>query len=244
MAGTATLLLDGTVLVCGGYEADYDNQIYSYTNYSERYDPQYNINYNVPSSGKWSESATMNETPAYHQANLLRDGGVLVTGGNDGLQDYKTAMLYKYIPYWQYPIPNFSNTAWNYGPDMVDRRAHFQATTIHTTSVSSGGDVLVTGGAIGCRKGECYRSLRTVELYHGIPSDFLYGMWEKRDTMGWFRSDHTATYLNDGRVLVAGGYNWDTKDATALAEVWWDGPSPQYCWAYYMGACPPPQPRP
>ena len=63
---TATLLLDGKVLVAGG-----GGDLAS----AELYDP---------SSGSWTATGNMNGVRGGHTATLLRDGKVLVVGGGDG----------------------------------------------------------------------------------------------------------------------------------------------------------------
>ena len=64
-AHTATLLLNGKVLVTGGYNTD---RIAS----SELFDPEANT---------WSYAASLNVARDYHTATLLQDGRVLVAGG-------------------------------------------------------------------------------------------------------------------------------------------------------------------
>jgi hypothetical protein len=74
---TATRLLDGKVLVAGGYTAS------GSTTSAELYDP---------SSGSWSATGSMHGARQGQTATLLPDGRVLVAGGSDG--DAATAELY------------------------------------------------------------------------------------------------------------------------------------------------------
>ncbi|MBN8231857.1 kelch-like protein [Corallococcus macrosporus] len=55
----------------------------------------------------------------------------------------------------------------------------------------------------------------------GLPECAVMG-WRSTEHMGTARLMHTATLLQDGRVLVVGGYNTDTsaRDALALAELY------------------------
>ena len=71
---TATLLLDGRVLVAGGKVPS-----------SELYDP---------ASGTWTPTGTMTARRAGHTATLLPDGRVLVTGGEDDGGFVASAELY------------------------------------------------------------------------------------------------------------------------------------------------------
>jgi hypothetical protein len=66
---TATLLLDGTVLVTGGFDG---NDLLASV---ERYDP---------ASGLWTAATSMIEARMWHTATLLPDGSVLVVGGVTG----------------------------------------------------------------------------------------------------------------------------------------------------------------
>lgn len=63
---TATVLLDGKVLIAGGYDGSLN------TASSEIYDP---------TSGTWSTTDSMNVARKEHQSILLTDGQVLVAGG-------------------------------------------------------------------------------------------------------------------------------------------------------------------
>jgi M6 family metalloprotease-like protein len=67
---TATALLDGKVLVAGG--SDFVNSPNSYSSSAELYDPV---------SNSWSAVGPMNVGRQSHSATLLKDGTVLVTGG-------------------------------------------------------------------------------------------------------------------------------------------------------------------
>jgi hypothetical protein len=71
---TFTLLLDGTVLVTGGYGPIPDSPLAS----AEPYDP---------SSGTWTTTASMIEARAGHAATLLLDGAVLVAGAGGGTSE-------------------------------------------------------------------------------------------------------------------------------------------------------------
>jgi hypothetical protein len=81
--GTATLLLDGKVLVAGGRSDDGRDALAS----AELYDP---------SNGSWAATASMVTPRQDHTATLLDDGRVLVAGGgvSGRPDDGKSAQLY------------------------------------------------------------------------------------------------------------------------------------------------------
>jgi hypothetical protein len=70
---TATLLLDGTVLVAGGYRG------------GGTFDPLASADLYDPIRGTWSAAAGMIEPRSGHTATLLLNGQVLVVGGGSGL---------------------------------------------------------------------------------------------------------------------------------------------------------------
>ncbi|HXV48654.1 MAG TPA: kelch repeat-containing protein, partial [Candidatus Binatia bacterium] len=83
---TATLLMDGRVLVAGGYTGSGD------TASAEIYDPTSNSW--TPASGAGSVPS-MSTARSYHRATLLIDGGVLVTGGYTGTVGTASAEIYE-----------------------------------------------------------------------------------------------------------------------------------------------------
>ncbi len=67
---SATKLLDGRVLIVGGFSKSKKSEV----NNCELYDP---------SAGKWTDAAPLNIGRQGHTATLLKDGRVLVCGGNN-----------------------------------------------------------------------------------------------------------------------------------------------------------------
>ena len=61
---TATLLLNGKVLVAGGYSGRFSAELYD------------------PDTGTWAETSSMSDSRWWHTATLLNNGDVLVCGGN------------------------------------------------------------------------------------------------------------------------------------------------------------------
>jgi N-acetylneuraminic acid mutarotase len=175
---TATLLLDGRVLVVGGDKGTADSS--SGLASAEIYDP---------STRTWTTTAPMSGPRTGHTATLLLDGRVLVAGGNpyeplpgcdtpSCSQELATAELYD---------PKTGH--WTATGHMATGRAGHSATRLPD------GRVLVTGGVGGGT------SLRTTEIY-----DPATGTWTKTGSLAGARSGDAAVALLDGTVLVVGGY--------------------------------------
>ena len=88
--------------------------------------------------------------------------------------------------------------------EMTSERAAHQATML------TNGQVLITGG---CPGQNCHPFLRSVEMFDPTKRTF-----RSAALMLVPRASHSATLLQDGRVLVAGGCS--TNGATASAEVY------------------------
>ena len=172
---TATLLPDGTVLVVGGAHDVSFDEMAS----AELYDS---------SRGTWTVTADM-VTPRYgHTATLLPDGRVLVAGGISipevqGLNGdtLPSAEVYDSV-----------HGTWSSVGEMAAPRSH------HTATLLPDGTVLVVGGYGEFESGPLPA---VAEVY-----DPRTRTWTATAaTMQGGRTSHTATLLNDGTVLVAGG---------------------------------------
>lgn len=89
------------------------------------------------------------------------------------------------------------------GSMSIDRAAH-QATAL------ASGEVLITGG---CSGGGCSQVLASTEIYEPATDSFRPG-----PSMTIRRISHTAIRLNDGRVLIIGG--WSDRRPTSSAEIY------------------------
>jgi hypothetical protein len=174
---TATLLLDGTVLVAGGDNALVDGIPPG----AELYDL---------STGSWTATGTMVEFHRHdHTATPLRDGRVLLIGGTTAnapseLYDPRTRS-------WS-ETQCCGGSGGRIGPN-------------ETATLLPDGLVLVAGGAAEYVEVEPgvlqWRGLTSSALY-----DPASGTWIASGDMIAVRSQFTATLLRDGMVLVVGGH--------------------------------------
>jgi N-acetylneuraminic acid mutarotase len=210
---TATLLKDGNVLFAGGDGGGFDFNTYPFI-----YNPVTNLwlacgsmlelraghtatllsdgkvliaggfvdNGGVTSSAELFDPATdlfssagmMSAARAFHTATLLGDGRVLVTGGEGS--GASSAELYD-------PVTN----TWSSAAPMAFARWQ------HTATLLGDGRVLVTGGQFDPQStaGRAF-----AEIYDPVSNT-----WSTAASMASARSQHTATLLGDGQVLVTGG---------------------------------------
>jgi len=217
---TATLLLNGQVLVAGGGNT-------TILPSAELYNP---------ATGQWVVSGSMTTARSNHTATLLPNGEVLVAGGvSNGSSCTASAELY-----------NLSTGQWTTTGSMTKPRANHTATLLNDGSVlvtgafcsggsiypdntaelydpSTGtwtatgnmnvarvntaatllpnGQVLISGGNTTSSGG------RSAELYD-------HGHWRLTGSMNVYRPNLTATLLTNGDVLVFGG----TQLASSASE--------------------------
>ena len=148
---------------------------------AEIFDPQTNF---------WVLTNPMDTPREEHTATLLQDGRVLVAGGFDGNYYLSTAVLY-----------NPTTGTWADDVPMATTRQ------LHTATLLQDGRVLVVGGQTTGQK-----PLDRAEIYTPAPAGA--GSWAPAALIppasGLPNSGnhvrHTATLLQDGRVLIAGGH--------------------------------------
>ncbi len=177
---TANTLPDGRVLIAG-------------ENPPEIYDP---VTETFGLTGRMVETA-YHYGMDWHTATSLRNGTVLITGGNDDWTcgGFDSAEIYD---------PS-SGTFSVVGPMTTSR-------DIHTATLLQDGTVLITGGG----EGWCHGSTHdTAELYEPEARSFV-----AVGKMTHSRSSHTATLLNDGTVLIAGGMSYWPFDTLRSAELY------------------------
>jgi Galactose oxidase, central domain/Kelch motif len=169
---TATLLPDGRVLVAGGGPPQYGHPGPDLAT-AELYDPK---------SGTFTPTGSMTTTREDHSATLLRDGRVLIAGGNDKA-DHAVASAELYDP----KTGKFSATG-----SMAIARGY------HTAALLADGRVLIVGGAAAAWTS--MDGLASAELYDPKTGTFT-ATGSMASALGF---PPTATLLEDGRVLVTG----------------------------------------
>jgi N-acetylneuraminic acid mutarotase len=123
---TASILTSGKILIAGGMDSSVFTSS-SFLNTAELYDP---------SGGLWTTTGSMSINRAYHQASLLTNGEVLVSGG------------YNTIGLTGSELYNSSSGMWTVTYSMTYNRRE------HVAFVLANGKVLVAGGVdnstVGC----------------------------------------------------------------------------------------------
>jgi N-acetylneuraminic acid mutarotase len=131
----------------------------------------------------WSPAASLAIARDGHTATLLSSGTVLVTGGANAAGGYlQGTELYD-------PATN----TWSSKGFLAVGR------TGHTATLLQNGKVLVVAGTIAGFSDSSY--LASAELYNPAT-----GEWSSAGSLAVGRGGHTATLLQNGKVLVAGGY--------------------------------------
>lgn len=142
-----------------------------------------------PATGTWDYTGSLNTNRAGQSATLLPNGKVLVAGGSSSGQTLDSAELY-----------DPATGTWSYTGSLNTSRSG------HTATLFQNGKVLVVGGNdYSCSPHCSYTVLESSELY-----DPATGVWSitgslVTGTFGIGRTDHTATLLQSGKVLVSGG---------------------------------------
>src|SRR6266850_2263422 len=221
---TQTLLNNGMVLIAGGQTAG------AYLSRAELYSP---------STGTFTYTGTLNTTRASHTATLLNNGMVLIAGGYGPAGILSSAELYNPST-GTFSVTGSMNAAREYdtatrlnngmvlitggkgasgylssaelynpstGTFSVTGSLSF-ARTGHSTTLLNDGMALIIGGTGPGGCGRCSPSyLSSAELYN--PSTGTFGV---TGSLNAARTGHTATLLNNGFPLIAGGapgvLNW------------------------------------
>lgn len=169
---TATLLPNGTVMIYGGYTPDGNSFPALYS--AELFDP---------ATGAWTLNGGAFYTRSGHEATLLNNGRVLVSGGNWNARSEEL-----YDP----PSGNWYST----GPLQVPRISH-------TATLLPSGKVLVVGGynPYNADPTNNFGWQSRAELYDPVTQ-----VWTLTGSLSVGRFGHVASLLPNGRVLVVGGF--------------------------------------
>jgi N-acetylneuraminic acid mutarotase len=138
----------------------------------------------IPTTNTWSPAASMGQPRSGQIATLLRDGRVLLIG-QGGFNGPSSAEVY-----------DPASDSWSDAGSLSVARTTFTATLLNN------GQVLVTGGYLDNGPGSSGTFLSSAELYDPVSNT-----WSDAAPMAQPRSNHTATLLSNGKVLVAGGEN-------------------------------------
>ena len=135
-----------------------------------------------PSTGRFSRTGSLKSGRWLHTATLLEDGRVVILGGRTAKDSvYRSAETYS---------PR-SGTFSASGLMLEGRQQH-------TATLLRNGRILIAGGY--WSDGRKWRVLSSAEMY-----DPATGTYTGVGSIGTPRDGHTATRLDDGRVLIVGG---------------------------------------
>ncbi len=177
---SATLLPNGKVLIAGGLAGRFFEGGPGNVATTEVYDPP---------TGRFTPGPPMTTPRTGHAAVLLRNGKVLVAGGEES-DEHSLASAEIYDP---------TVNKWTPTGSMLHPRVARSAILLKD------GRVLVTGGGEGSNLAEIY--------------DPASGVWHATGNMTASRIKHAATLLPDGRVLITGGSPDNDWHPVRTAEV-------------------------
>jgi len=198
---SAAILPDGaSMLVTGG------GRLPGYLTRAQIFDPAAN-----PTAPVFVSDAELKDARANHTSSVLKNGHVLVCGGDNGLEALNSCEIY--LPS-QTGIGSFEDAA-----SMFATRTHQTATPLKD------GRIFIAGGSpsVATKPGPNdamgnpimdvvpHGALNTAEFFEPTTGNFV-GVF---DAMITARTEHTATLLDDGTVLLVGGAD---QNGTALAS--------------------------
>ncbi|HEV2721914.1 MAG TPA: kelch repeat-containing protein, partial [Thermoanaerobaculia bacterium] len=165
-----------------------------------------------PANGTIVTSGGLTAARQEHTATLLPNGKVLIAGGGSSVS-LATAELYD-------PATGFFTLTGS----MATARDR------HTATLLQNGNVLIVGGK-GTDSGVFSPALGPAELY-----DPASGTFSPSGTLNVLRLSHTATLLQNGNVLVAGGQNPDAYIGALYSAELYDAASGSFSVVGSLGA--------
>lgn len=142
---------------------------------------------------EWMKSSSLVLPRFHHEAVLLSDGRIAVIGGEESRNSIRT------IEVFDPQLPS-TNNSWNYfGSISIDRSRL-------TATVLKNGDVLIAGGISGA--GNVNTAQNVCDIWDQKSNPRATG------SMNHPRYNHTATLLDDGRVLAAGSNDFSQVSKT------------------------------
>jgi hypothetical protein len=220
---TATRLLNGQVLMAGGYFSSQD----AVTSSAELFDP---------ASAEFGASGSMTEARTGHVAALLASGRVLVAGGRDvNLQILGSAELFDPVSGGFTPTGKLNSARVAHVATLLPNQTVLVAGGISDQSVSlvsaelydpSLGIFIATGDMAHSRIGHTLTVLGNNKVLvvggAGTAAELFdpgLGEFAPTGTMTVARVGQTATLLLNGKVLIVGGTDGNNQ-ATATAELY------------------------
>lgn len=178
---TATLMLDGKILVTGGFDGTVE------TATAEIYDP---------ATGIWTATGPMGRGRKYHTASRLIDGKILIAGGIVATNIGNARIAEIYDPLLATFTSLTTEAQWMSAPRYK-----------HTASVlSDGKTVVLTGGFDPVVQGttEVFTYTPAVTGVGATPASYV---WTTGPVLQKARYDHAASLLPGNRkILLTGGY--------------------------------------
>jgi N-acetylneuraminic acid mutarotase len=154
----------------------------------------------------WSSAGSLASGRASHTATLLPNGRVLVVGGETNPTSGQNSLA-------RAEIYDLGTNRW------IDAGSLSQGRRNHTATPLANGQVLVVGGELGRGGSATTATTATAELY-----DAGSNSWRSLASPTTSRSQHTATLLPDGRVLIVGGISVSADgtpaQSVATAEIY------------------------
>lgn len=150
-----------------------------------------------PATKTWATTGSLTAARTWPTASRLPNGNVLFAGGEDE----------SYLSLASAEVYDPANGTFAATGTMASARETHAAVTL------ADGRVAVFGGYQGTDT--TYGSIAGVEIF-----DPTSGAWSAAASMSASRTDHTAVRLPDGRVFVAGGYDYTANVGQSSAEVY------------------------